>query len=348
MLKGMHFVKSKPRGRTRWHIYAWRGGPLICTRDAERKPSFSPREIRNILQDLRTRRAHAAGTLKALVLAWRSLDPARPSSDEWRALPPATKRSWGPILGEIEGLWGGVSLDRLDERSFRGEVIGWRDKYRSHPRQANARLAALVALLDFGCAQGWLSSHTVRAIAPLPVPAPARAWSAEEVDRLCAAARREGMVHVSDALRLMARTGVPFARLVTLRWADVGAPQDEPAAGRARVHPASAISADFAAELRSRGRLPGSDTILVDPKGRSWTTRRLRASIGALLETVGITARAAATRPMRRGHLGGLRRALLAERQRIERDHARQLAAVAGSPTCADGRQSGVATETPS
>ena len=69
MLKGLHFVRSRRRrnGLSRWYVYAWRGGPVIAHFDCERKPSLSPRELRQVLKELEQKRGVDPTTRSAIL-----------------------------------------------------------------------------------------------------------------------------------------------------------------------------------------------------------------------------------------------------------------------------------------
>ena len=109
---GVHFVRARRRGaKSRWYLYAWRGGPLVGTCDSVARPRLERADIVRVLDAREPLCVVRPGTLGALVREWRSDSRSRPSSDEWQALPAGIKRSWGAELKAIDAKWGEVELE---------------------------------------------------------------------------------------------------------------------------------------------------------------------------------------------------------------------------------------------
>jgi len=281
MIKGLHYVRSKrANGFTRWYVYAWRGGPLIGKFDCKNKPSFLPREVRNVLKALEKKRGVDPTTLLSLIREWRSCDPNRPSSPEWAALAPSTRRTWGSALDVVEKKWGNVPLDVFNDPRMVGKVVAWRDSRAETPRAADIGVTVLRALLEFGRLRGRVTINVASNI-PTLYRNGQRAeivWTDEDMDRFAAVARERGRIHVLDGLRLAALTGLRREDLVTLTWAEVGEHAIEKVAlkrskgkrRRATVPRIPALNA-LLEELRTRYRKDGVETVLVNSFGEPWS-----------------------------------------------------------------------------
>lgn len=281
MIKGLHYVRYKcANGFMRWYVYAWRGGPLIGKFDCKNKPSLLPREVRSVLKALETKRGVDPTTLLSLIREWRSCDPNRPSSPEWTALAPSTKRTWGSALDVVEKKWGNVPLDVFNDPRMVGKVVAWRDSRAETPRAADIGVTVLRALLEFGRLRGRVTINVASNIPTLYRNGQRAAivWTDEDMDRFAAVARERGRVHVLDGLRLAALTGLRREDLVTLTWAEVGEHAIEKVAlkrskGKRRRVTVPRIPALDALldELRTRYRKDGVGTVLVNSFGEPWS-----------------------------------------------------------------------------
>ena len=279
---GVHFVRARRRGaKSRWYLYAWRGGPLIGTCDSVARPRLEREDIARVLDARKPRSVARPDTLGALIREWRSDSPSRPSSDEWRALPAGIKRSWGTELKQIDAKWGQLELETWNHPQMGDQVLAWREGRLATVRSAESGVHAMNALLEFGRARGLLTQNPVRDLAIISRAAqrPQQIWTDEELARFIDVARRRNQMPVADGVRLAALTGLRREHLVSLTWADAS----QPSAIKLRrdrgkqvlpwlVMPRTGGLDGLLDELRERYRSTGVDTVLVNGLGEAWSS----------------------------------------------------------------------------
>jgi integrase len=282
MIKGVHFVRKHRPGRVapRWYVYAYRGGPCVKVQDGKLKPLLSSKELNAILSAQEVAQAPDPTVLRSLIRAWRSEDPARPSSPEWEKLSAGTKKTWGSALDQIEARWGDTPLEVWDDPRMTAKVVAWRDSRASTPRAADIGVTVLKSLLQFGRLRGRLSFNAATGIPTLYTNGQRAeiVWTEDDMERFAEAAERLTRPQVNDGLRLAALTGLRRADLVSLTWSQVGEFAIQKLAlkrsgGKRRRMSMPRIPAlnDLLAELRTRFRKPGVETVLVNSYGESWS-----------------------------------------------------------------------------
>lgn len=316
-MKGVHFVRYLRRnGRSRWYVYAWRGGPVIGHFDCERKPSLSSREWKLVIKALEERRGVDPTTLMSLIREWRTGDADRPSSPEWTALAPGTKRTWGSALDLIEKKWGSLPLEVFNDPRMAGKIVAWRDTRVATPRAADIGITVLRSLLEFGRLRGRLAINVASNIPTLYRNGQRAAivWTADDMDRFAAVAKERDKIHVLDGLRLAALTGLRREDIVTLTWAEVGEHAIEKVAlkrskGKRRRVTMPRIPALDALleELRTRFRKEGVSTVLVNSFGEPWSGDGFGGSFNRVRDEAGIEFVDEETDERRRKHLHDVR-----------------------------------------
>ena len=316
-MKGVHFVRyRRPNGRSRWYVYAWRGGPVIGHFDCERKPSLSPREWKLVIKALEERRGVDPTTLMSLIREWRSGDADRPSSPEWTALAPGTKRTWGSALDLIEKKWGSLPLEVFNDPRMAGKIVAWRDSRAATPRAADIGITVLRSLLEFGRLRGRLAINVASNIPTLYRNGQRAAivWTADDMDRFAAVAKERDKIHVLDGLRLAALTGLRREDLVTLTWAEVGEHAIEKIAlkrskGKRRRVTMPRIPALDALleELGTRFRKESVNTVLVNSFGDPWSGDGFGGSFNRVRDEAGIEFVDEETGERKRKHLHDVR-----------------------------------------
>jgi integrase len=316
-MKGVHFVRyRRSNGRSRWYVYAWRGGPVIGHFDCERKPSLSPREWKLVIKELEERRGVDPTTLMSLIREWRSGDADRPSSPEWTVLAPGTKRTWGSALDLIEKKWGSLPLEVFNDPRMAGKIVAWRDSRAATPRAADIGITVLRSLLEFGRLRGRLAINVASNIPTLYRNGQRAAivWTADDMDRFAAVAKVRDKIHVFDGLRLAALTGLRREDLVTLTWAEVGEHAIEKLAfkrskGKRRRVTMPRIPAldKLLEELGTRFRKEGVNTVLVNSFGESWSGDGFGGSFNRVRDEAGIEFVDEETGERKRKHLHDVR-----------------------------------------
>jgi integrase len=280
MIKGVHVVRFRRRDKVDyWYVYAWRGGPLIRKSQGKR-PRLAAEDLGLIKEALDGLRTVNPTTLLSLIREWRSQNPDRPSSPEWAALSPGTKKTWGSALDQIEAKWGETPLEVWNDPRMVSKVVAWRDSRAKTPRGADIGVTVLRALLEFGRLRGRV---TINAAANVPTlyrngQRAEIIWTDDDVARFTEAAEALKRPYIVDGLRLAALTGLRREDLVTLTWAQVGdfaiiKRTLKRSAGKRRHMTMPRIPALDAllAELRDRPRKAGVETVLVNSFGEPWS-----------------------------------------------------------------------------
>lgn len=299
MIEGMHFVSKRlAGGRTRWYVYAWRGGPQVQTTDGPARPRLTAAAVREVAKALKSREAERPGgdLLVDLARAWRSSDPARPSSPEWEKLGTNTKKTWGSALNRIEERWGPVPLALFDDSRMIAKVIAWRNSRIDTPRAADIGVTVLRALLKFGMQRGRLSRNVADGIGRLYVDGQRAEiiWTDEDLAIFERTAGTEDARTV-DAVLLCSVTGLRREDLARLTWANVGEfailkKAAKASRGRRRFATMPRIPEldEVLERLRRVRRAAGTVTVLVSPSGQPWNLDTLSKAVSRVAREAGI------------------------------------------------------------
>lgn len=280
-MKGLHFVRYWRKDSVpRWYVYAWRGGPLIGKFDQRNKPRLTRKELELAFAAIDAKRVSEPTLLRSLIREWRSCDPSRPSSPEWSALAPGTKRTWGGALDQIELKWGDTPLEVWSDPRMVSKVVAWRDSRAATPRGADIGITVLRSLLEFGRIRGRVAVNVATGIPNLYRNGQRAAivWTEEDMVAFGKAAKALEREQLNDGLRLAALTGLRREDLVTLTWAEVHdhaivkvAKKRSKGKRRQVTMPRIPELDALLAELRMRPRKPDVDTVLVNSFGDAWS-----------------------------------------------------------------------------
>jgi len=281
----------------RWYVYAWRGGPCILKAVGVGRPRLGPDHVKQLQRALEAERAPDPTTLLSLIRAWRSHDPARPSSPEWSLLSAATQKTWGFALDRIAEKWGQTPLAVWNDPRMVAKVVAWRDSRAATPRAADIGVTVLRALLEFGRLRGRVIINAAANI-PQLYRNGQRAeiiWTDDDIAKFTSAARDMGQNYIVDGLRLAALTGLRRADLVTLTWSQVGEfaivkKALKRSAGKRRHMTMPRIPAlnVLLEELRTRKRRDGVETVLVNSYGDPWSGDGFGGSFNRVRDAAGI------------------------------------------------------------
>jgi integrase len=281
VIKGVHFLRVERAGKpTRWYVYAWRGGPVVLKTTGPARPRLGRKELGLIKDALDGLQTIDETTLLSRIRQWRSENPDRRSSPEWEALAASTKKTWGAALDLVEARWGGTPLEVWNDPRMVAKVVTWRDSRAETPRAADIGITVLRALLEFGRLRGRV---TFNAAANIPTlyrngQRAEIAWTDDDMLRFAAKATELDRELIVDGLRLAALTGLRREDLVTRTWDQVGdvailKKALKRSAGKrryTRMPPIPALD-ELLAELRTRYRKPGVETVLVNSQGKPWS-----------------------------------------------------------------------------
>jgi integrase len=297
----VQFIVSRRPGKpVTWYVYAWRGGPLVLKHVGPKKPKLGAAEHAKIAQAMADDRAIPANTFRKVVRDWCSVNPAKDQekgSVEWNALADNTKRVWRPHVDSIEARWGKFPITIWDDPRMVAKVVKWRDERASTPRTADIGVTVLNHLLDYARLRGLVRINVATGVPTLYKGAD-RAdiiWTEPDIVAFTARAVQDKREHVVDGLRLAAVTGLRREDLVTLTWDQVGefaivkkALKISRRKRRRVVIPQTPQLEAVLADLRTRYRRDGVNTVLVNSKGTPWTANSFGGSFSRLKQAAGI------------------------------------------------------------
>jgi hypothetical protein len=249
------------------------------------------------------------GILAGLIAEWRA-------SPEWKALGAGTRKTWGSQLGAIERKWGKSPLLLWSDPRMVAKVVAWRDGRAATPRGADLGVTVLRELLKFGRLRARVSINVADGI-PTLYAGGDRAdiiWTEDDIDRFQWQAVRDDQAHVADGLHLAALTGFRRADLVTAsdrhvrEFALVKRAIKTSRGKRYDVAlPRLPELDDLLAELRTRPRRDGVETLLVNSFGRPWTGDGYGGSFNRIRDSANIVHVDPETGEARRKHLHDVR-----------------------------------------
>lgn len=301
----VQIIKSARPGKpVTWYIYAWRGGPFIRKVVSPRKPTLTLADHGAIGAAAADDRRINPALLLATIRQWCPVDsrkdrePDDSVSPEWDALSANTKRVWRPHVDLIEARWGDKPISVWSDPRMVEKVIKWRDERKDTPRTADMGIQVLDELLTFAKLRGRVLIN-VAADVPKLYKGADRAeivWTADDMARFEAKATELGMPQMIDGLRLAAVTGMRREDLVTLTWAQIGqfaivkkALKMSRGKRRRAIIPQTPQLEAVLAELRTRYRRPGVETVLVNSLGKPWTANSFGGSFCRMRDAAGIT-----------------------------------------------------------
>lgn len=311
--KGIHVVTATVGPEKVWYFYAWRGGPQLYRIVAPNRPTLTSGQMKRVAEVVRQ---HELGTedpreqtLGWLIARWRE-------SPEWANFRYTTRKTWGSALRVIGRKWGRLPLMTFYDARTIPQIIQWRDSRKRTPRAADTGVAVLRALLKFGRFQVGSTTNIADGV-PSLYRGGNRAeiiWLDHEIELFVDTALSMGRRAVADAVRLAAVTGLRRADLVTVSQIHL-----KPAAifkkalkmsGRKQRHvtiPRVHALEQLLAELQTRPRRRGVETILVDDGGRPWHPDRLTREVAIVRDRIGLSYEDEETGTIRKKHLHDLR-----------------------------------------
>ncbi|MBY9062795.1 tyrosine-type recombinase/integrase [Sphingomonas yunnanensis] len=297
----VQFIASRRPGKpVTWYVYAFRGGPLILKHVGPRKPRLGPSEHAAVSAALADQTRIDPRSTRAVLRAWCPIDPARDAEEaapEWRALSDNTKRVWRPHVDKIEEKWGKFPLSVFDDPRMVEKVMKWRNEREATPRTADMGVTVLQHFLEYARLNGRIRVNIAKGVPSLYRGADRAdiVWTKEDMDLFALKAEAERKSHVTDGLRLAAVTGLRREDLVTLTWAQVGefaivkkALKISRRRRRRVVIPQTPQLEALLAELRTRPRKAGVETVLVNSKGTSWTANSFGGSFSRMKQLADI------------------------------------------------------------
>lgn len=278
----IQFIKSARPGKPiSWRVYAYKGGPRIMVAVQPKKPKLTPEAYALLAEALADANRPDPALLRSLIHDWRV-------SPEWKKKADSTRAVWGLALDLIEKRWGDKPISVWNDFRMVGKVMKWRDERAATPRAADMGISVLRELLKFGRLHGRIKINVAEGI-PHLYHGGNRAdiiWTAEDMEAFRLAAIEAKRPLLYDGLRLAALTGLRRADLVSLTWDHLGevaiiktALKKSRGKRRKVVVPMTEALEKLLAELRTRKRKEGVNTVLVNERGRPWTPAGFGGSV---------------------------------------------------------------------
>lgn len=270
----IQFIKrSRPGMAITWYVYAFKGGPLIMKAVQPKKPKLTAEAHAKVAEAIRDSRRPNSKLLLSIIHEWRA-------SPEWKKLAESTRQVWGGNLDLIEKRWGDKPISVWDDPRMIAKVVKWRDERAATPRAADMGVTVLRELLKFARLRGRVRINVAEGI-PHLYKGGDRAdiiWTPEDMEAFRLAAIEAKRPSLYDGLRLASLTGLRRADLVSLTYDHLGevaivktALKKSRGKRRKVVVPMTDKLEALLAELATRKRKEGVNTILVNEHGRSWT-----------------------------------------------------------------------------
>jgi len=287
----VQFIKSARRGKPiTWYVYAFKGGPLVMKKVQPKKPILSSEAHGRIAEAIKASNAPNPALLLSLIHDWRI-------SPEWKRLAEGTRRTWGFQLDQIEVRWGDKPIGVWDDPRMVARVVKWRDERAATPRSADMGVTVLRELLKFGRLRGRVRIN-VAADIPHLYKGGDRAeivWTENDIERFCVAALQLDCPQVIDVILLAEMTGLRRQDLVSLTWEQVGefaivkrALKRSAGKRRTTTMPCLPELSALLAELKTRFRKNGVDTVLVNSFGEAWTGDGVGGTFNRVRDQAGI------------------------------------------------------------
>ena len=277
IIKGVHTVRKRRKNRADvYYVYAWRGGPCIMRTEGSTPPKLGKAELDAISaaidEQCKSHMFKLAGMIRELCV----VDGGAP---EWKALAESTRRTWLTHINRIELKWGETPLKIWNDPRMLPKIVAWRDSYVATPRSADLGVQVLAFLLEFGRLRDHVNINVATGIPTIYRPDGREAiiWTSDDLDRFAVAALQLNRPNAIDAIWLACLTGLRRADLVALTWNQVGehaiirtAQKKSRGKRRRAVVPIIPALRDLLAELRTRHRQDGVNTVLVNSQGKPW------------------------------------------------------------------------------
>lgn len=272
----IQFIKSARRGKPiTWYVYAYKGGPLVMKATQPKKPLLTAEAHARIADAIRDANIPNPAVLHSLIHDWRL-------SPEWKGLASGTRRVWGAQLDLIEKRWGDKPIGVWNDARMVAKVVKWRDERASTPRSADMGVTVLRELLKFARLRGRVKINAAEGVPHLYRGADRAEiiWSADDMEAFRKAAVELKRPALYDGLRLASLTGFRLSDLVSLTWDHLGevaivktALKKSRGKRRKAIVPMTEALESLLAELRTRKRKEGVNTVLVNERGAAWTAQ---------------------------------------------------------------------------
>lgn len=270
----IQFIKSARPGKpVTWFVYAFKGGPRIRKHVGPRKPVLTAADHAAVAKALAEANARETDKFESVIRAWQR-------SPEWEAMEASTKKVWRSHIDLIDARWGRFPAAIWDDHRMSAKVLDWRNERKATPRTADIGVTVLRALLKWAKLYGHVALNPATDIPTLYRGNDREeiVWLPEDIEAFEKAAIKADRAHIIDGLRLCALTGMRRQDLVTLTFDHVGefavsktALKKSRGKRRKATIPMTPELEAFLAEMKTRARDEGVNTVLVNSFGKPWS-----------------------------------------------------------------------------
>lgn len=228
------------------------------------------------------------GCIAGLILEFRS-------SGKYDGLSDRSKSDYDKHLDAIALKFGACEIEAFNDRRIRGDIIKWRDELgKKSPRQADYAVAVMGVLLAWAYDVAKIETNHAARIGKLYESDRCdKIWEAPQIEALLKNAHQT----IRDAFLLALHTGQRQGDLLKMTWSafDGSALTIRQSKGRRKVYiPCTAeikmVLRRLKAErvTREKAKKPISTTILVNRRGRPWTSDGFRTMFDRAKDEAGI------------------------------------------------------------
>jgi len=267
-IKGIHTTyKRLASGEVRKYYYAWKGGPRI---DAEPGTSEFIR-----LYGEAGKKSPAGDTMRGLIDYFKD-------SDEYKTSGFHSRRAYDRYLDLIEGEFGTMPREAIEDKRARGEFKTFRSKFSATPRKADYLWTTLARVLSVAKDHGKISVNVCERGGRLyDVDRTDIIWQADDIKEFCSVAS----VELQAAMLLALWTGQREGNLLKLTWKNydgqyIRLRQTKARGGKGRrvtIPVGTPLKLALDAALKEKR---SAVTILTNSRGRPWTEDGFRTSWG--------------------------------------------------------------------
>lgn len=279
------------RKRQRVYVYAYKGGPRIHVHDGPRKPKrLPPDALRRLAEAEEARNAEPGHIFRHVIREWQR-------SADWEKLEASTRKVWQGHLNLIEARWGEFPYTVWNDPRMAAKVVKWRDERKQTPRTADIGVTVLRALLKWAKLNGLVALNVAADIPQIARSADREEiiWTADDIAAFTAKAIEKNLPQLVDGLRLAALTGLRRADLVSLTFDHIGefavsktALKKSRGRRRKATIPMTGELEALLAELKTRKRAEGVNTVLVNSFGQPWSGDGFGGSFNRIRDAAGI------------------------------------------------------------
>lgn len=276
VLKGVHKVKRKlANGETRTHYYAWRGGPRIEA--APNTEAFAAEFLRH----KENAQAKTIDTIETLIERFTGTD--RAPNPDFLSLAETTRRDHIYAFKLICKEWPRLPVHITQKKGMKEDIRRWHRSFAENPRKADKLLFSLSKVFSYAVAYEFIEKNPCTGIERLYSGSRREStWTSHQI----AAFRANAPAHLLLPFEIAYNTGQRQGDILALSWPDYdGAHLNfHQSKGDKRVRVKVTARLKTMIDAQPRGTL----RILLNSRGRPWTSDGFKTSWGKLCDRLGI------------------------------------------------------------